>query len=335
MCSSHKRLSLYLLSGNGIGGIAMTNSNQSDLSSEESGDALLSDWIRYKSSISNSASNTVVAYQRDVQGFLDFLSAHLGEKVILENLRSASIREMRSWMASERRNGVSSRTLARRLSAVKGFFAWIGERDGFDPASLMSVRAPKFQRGLPRPVSPQSAIDIIENVENGSAKPWVKARDSAVLALLYGCGLRVSEALALEWSCHPLPDSLRILGKGGKERIVPTLPAAREAVTAYAKLCPFARDPDKPMFRGIRGGVLNQRTVRAIMESARNSLGLPASATPHALRHSFASHLLRSSGDLRAIQELLGHSSLSTTQTYTEVDQSHLVEVCRNTHPRG
>ena len=296
---------------------------------------LLAEWIGHKAAVAGSAANTLSAYERDVAGFVEFLASHRGEPPVLGLLRTVDIRDARAWLASERQCGTSPRSLARKLSAVKGFFRWLGETDGFDPAGFLAVRAPRFQRTLPRPVSPQAAMDILDHAENAEGLPWIRARDAAVLTLLYGCGLRVSEALSLTWSSHPLPDSLRIRGKGGKERLVPTVPAAGEAVAQYADLCPFPQQTDAPMFRGVRGGILNQRSVRQVMERARSALGLPSSATPHALRHSFASHLLRASGDLRAVQELLGHSSLSTTQAYTEVDQAHLAEVYRRAHPRS
>ncbi len=296
---------------------------------------LLSKWIGHMSAAAGAAGSTLSAYRRDVSGFLDFLAAHRGGIPDAGTLRSAGIRDARAWMAGEHRRGVSARSLARQLSAVKGFFRWLGETEGFDPAGILSVRAPRFQRALPRPLPPQAALNLLNHVGGSGGPPWIQARDAAALALLYGCGLRVSEALALTWSSCPLPDSLLIRGKGGKERLVPTVEAAREAVDRYAGLCPFPRQADSAMFRGIRGGVLNQRTVRLVMERARAALGLPPSATPHALRHSFASHLLKASGDLRAIQELLGHSSLSTTQAYTEVDQAHLTEIYRRAHPRS
>ncbi len=301
---------------------------------EASADCYLDAWIAHKTSVSGISDNSVSAYRRDVHEFLAFLAAHRGQPPGLATLKSITIRDARSWMAHARRRGISPRSLARQLSAVKGFFRWLGETEGFDPVAILSVRAPRFQRPLPRPVPEDAAFDILDHSSEADGPKWVSARDEAVLALLYGCGLRVSEALSLKGSSHPLPDSLRIRGKGGKERLVPAVPAAREAVSRYAELCPFPPAPDAPLFRGVRGGPMNQRTVRKVMQRARAALGLPASATPHALRHSFASHLLKASGDLRAIQELLGHSSLSTTQAYTEVDTAHLAEVYRSAHPR-
>ena len=296
--------------------------------------ALTDAWIAHKATVSGLSDNSVSAYRRDVHEFLTFLASHRGQLPGLAILKSVDIRDIRSWMAHARRRGVSARSLARQLSAVKGFFRWLGETEGFDPVAILSVRAPKFQRALPRPVPEDAALDILDHSSKAKGPKWISARDEAVLALLYGCGLRVSEALSLTWSSHPLPDSLRVRGKGGKERLVPVVPAAREAVSRYAELCPFPPVRDAPLFRGIRGGPMNQRAVRTVMQRTRAALGLPATATPHALRHSFASHLLKASGDLRAIQELLGHSSLSTTQAYTEVDTAHLADVYRSAHPR-
>ncbi|MBY6136578.1 tyrosine recombinase XerC [Nocardioides marinus] len=242
---------------------------------------------------------------------------------------------MRAWMASERGSGTGARSLARKLSAVKSFYRWLAQREGFEPSAVLSARAPKFQKKLPRPLAPDAAKAVLETVELQSQKSWVAARDVAVVTLLYGCGLRISEALRLTGADAPLPPVLRILGKGNKERVVPVLPAARDAVDRYLAQCPFPLEADAPLFRGVRGGALNPRQIQDVMARTRAQLGLPATATPHALRHSFATHLLEAGGDLRAIQELLGHASLSTTQTYTAVDSRHLMDVYRRTHPKA
>jgi integrase/recombinase XerC len=232
---------------------------------------------------------------------------------------------------------MSARSLARALSAVKGFTRWLAEREGFDPTAILAARSPKFRRKLPRPLSEDAAREVIGVMGTQPREDWVAARDAAVVTLLYGCGLRISEALSLTGAESPLPDTLRIRGKGGKERVVPALPAARAAVAAYVRLCPFpvADEPGAALFRGARGGPLNPRLIAKAMEQARLALGLPASATPHAMRHSFATHLLTAGGDLRAIQELLGHASLSTTQAYTAVDTERLMEVYEQAHPRA
>ena len=242
---------------------------------------------------------------------------------------------MRAWMAHERGRGVAARSLARALSAVKSFYRWLSQREGFDATAVLSTRAPKFQSKLPRPLAEDAARAMIDTVGDNAPNDWTAARDIAVLTLLYGCGLRISEALSLTCDNHPLPETLRISGKGGKQRQVPVLPVAREAVNSYMALCPFPSEPGVPLFRGARGGKLNPRQVSGAMQTARMQLGLPATATPHAMRHSFATHLLNAGGDLRSIQELLGHASLSTTQAYTAVDTARLMEVYRNSHPRA
>ncbi len=292
-------------------------------------------WLAHLAGVEGAAPATVEAYRADLVGFLAFQQEHMGEETGLALVRAVRLADMRAWMAAERADGLSARSLARALSAVKGFAGWIAERDDVDVTAILSARAPRFKRRLPRPVAPEAARGLIAAVEAQAAVPWIAARDVAVLTLLWGCGLRISEALGLDARDAPLPETLRIFGKGGKERIVPVLPAARTCVEAYRAICPFPSQPDDPLFRGAKGGRLGARLVARTMETARMQLGLPASATPHALRHSFATHLLDAGGDLRAIQELLGHASLSTTQAYTGVDTARLMAVYEKAHPRG
>jgi integrase/recombinase XerC len=242
---------------------------------------------------------------------------------------------MRAWMAAERGDGVGARSLARKLSAVKSFYRWLAERDGFDPTAVLATRAPKFRKKLPRALSEDAATGLLKYVAQAASEPWIGARDVAVVTLLYGLGLRISEALGLTGAAYPMGEVLRVRGKGDKDRELPVLPAARQAVAAYVALCPYELPPDGPLFRGQRGGALNPRAVQKVMETVRAQMGLPASATPHALRHSFATHLLSAGGDLRAIQELLGHASLSTTEAYTSVDTERLMEVYDRAHPHG
>ncbi len=295
----------------------------------------LETWLAQRRALSAAADHTIIAYRADVLGFLSFLTAHYGEATGIGPVTRVTVSDMRAWMASERGRGVAARSLARSLSAVKSFVSWLAEREGFDPTCVLSTRSPKFQKKLPRPLSEDAAVQMIDTVEMQSMTPWIAARDMAVVILLYGCGLRISEALGLRGRDLPLPDVLRIRGKGDKERLVPVIEAARAAVAAYVRLCPHAVEPDAPLFRGARGGALNPRIVQKTMEQARLQLGLPATATPHAMRHSFATHLLSAGGDLRAIQELLGHASLSTTQAYTAVDTARLMEVYEKSHPRA
>ena len=263
------------------------------------------------------------------------MTVHRGEPQGLGPLADITVPDMRAWMASTRSKGGSPRSLARSLSAVKTFYRWLARREGFEPTAVLSTRSPKFQKKLPRALSEDAAKSVLDTIELQSETPWIAARDTAVITLLYGCGLRISEALGLTGSDLPLVEVLRILGKGNKERIVPVIPAARDAVETYVRLCPYEMAPDSPVFRGVRGGALNPRAIQKVLERTRLQLGLPASATPHAMRHSFATHLLSAGGDLRAIQELLGHASLSTTQTYTAVDTSRLMEVYAKAHPRA
>ena len=293
-------------------------------------------WLAERSAVGGLSRNTIDAYRTDVTGFLAFLAVHKNDegqgRAALARLTAG---DMRAWMAHERTRGLGSRSLARALSAVKGFVGWCAERDGFDPTIVLMVRSPKFVNKLPRPLAEDAARSMIDTVGIASREDWTEKRDIAVLTLLYGCGLRISEALSLTGQEADPGDSLRIRGKGNKDRIVPVIPAARQAVQAYARLCPFDLVPDAPLFRGVRGGPLAPRMVQRAMATTRAALGLPATATPHALRHSFATHLLNAGGDLRAIQELLGHASLSTTQAYTAVDTARLMEVYEAAHPRA
>ncbi len=295
----------------------------------------LGTWGQQLSGVHGRAENTVKAYVADVTGYLNFMAHHRGGTEGLGPLAAPAPVDVRAWMAHERGRGVSARSLARALSSVKNFTAWVADHAGGDATTMLSTRSPKFRRKLPRPLSVEGAGDMIDRVGDHAPEPWVAARDRAVLTLLYGCGLRISEALGLTGADHPLSEVLRITGKGGKTRLVPVLPVAREAVAAYVRLCPFDLEAGAPLFRGMRGGALNPRLIALVMEKARGQLGLPATATPHAMRHSFATHLLSAGGDLRAIQELLGHASLSTTQGYTAVDATRLMEVYEKAHPRA
>ncbi len=295
----------------------------------------LARWLDHLKALDGAAEQTLAAYGRDVAGWLGFLAVHLGGGMGPAALGAVTVSDMRAWMAHERGRGVAARSLARSLSAVKSFTRWAAEREGFEPTAILSARSPKYRRKLPRPLTEASARDVIDTVGLAPRTGWVGARDVAIVTLLYGCGLRISEGLGLTGADAPLPEVLRIAGKGGKERIVPVIPAARDAVAAYVAACPWQMAPDAPLFRGVRGGAVNARVIRQAMQDARMQLGLPATATPHALRHSFATHLLAAGGDLRAIQELLGHASLSTTQAYTAVDQARLMEVYDQAHPRA
>lgn len=295
----------------------------------------LEGWQASSRALNGTAENTLTAYRGDVVDFIAFLTEYHGDAQGLTPLSRITVPDMRAWMAQTRSGGASARSLARKLSAVKSFYRWLAEREGFEPTAVLSTRAPKFQKKLPRPLNEDAARAMIETVGQQSLKGWVGARDMAVVTLLYGCGLRISEALGMMGRDLPLGEAMRIIGKGGKERVVPVLPVARQAVQTYVRLCPFEMEANAPVFRGVRGGALNARLVQKVTEQARMQLGLPATATPHAMRHSFATHLLSAGGDLRTIQELLGHASLSTTQAYTSVDTVHLMKVYEASHPKA
>lgn len=292
-------------------------------------------WLSELASVAGRSEKTVAAYRLDVHGFLEFLQGYEGEALGASAISRLDTRTMRAWMAHERGRGLSARSLARALSAVKGFVAWMAEREGFDPTGVLMRRAPRFKAKLPRPLEEDSARTLLDAVEQHARTPWVALRDQAVVLLLYGCGLRISEALGLRGRDLPLGETMRIRGKGRKDRLVPVVPVARQAMDAYVDACPFEIEGTEPVFRGVRGGALNPRQVQKLMATVRAQLGLPSSATPHAMRHSFATHLLNAGGDLRTIQDLLGHASLSTTQAYTAVDTSRLMEVYEAAHPRA
>ncbi|MDR3498512.1 MAG: tyrosine recombinase XerC [Parvibaculum sp.] len=278
---------------------------------------------------------TLAAYHGDISRFFLFLTDHLGGAPNLKALAGLEIRDFRAFLTLRRNEGLTSRSLARTLSSIRSFFRFLDRAGLVSNAALGALRTPKIPHGIPKPVSAKAALALINEAEEAPLTPWVGARDAAILTLLYGCGLRISEALSLDRKDAPLPDVLRITGKGRKERVVPVLPVTRAAVEQYLALCPIGLAPGDPLFVGIRGGRLDQRQVRAVLIDLRRKLGLPETASPHALRHSFATHLLAGGGDLRSIQELLGHASLSTTQMYTEVDSARLLDIYDKAHPRA
>ncbi len=280
---------------------------------------------------------TVEAYQRDLAAFFGFLEGHLGGAVSLKDLSELQARDVRAYLA-HRRNGqeaLSARSLSRQISAIRSFFRFTAKRLDVKCEGLADIRAPKFAKSKPRPVSVSAARGLIEAAGEQEKSPWIARRDAALITLLYGCGLRISEALSLKGRDVPLGEAMRVTGKGGKTRIVPILRLTRDAVDDYARACPYTLAPDAPLFRAVRGGEMSPRMAQKLMQSLRAQLGLPETATPHALRHAFATHLLAGGGDLRAIQELLGHASLSTTQVYADIDAAGLMAVYDNAHPRA
>jgi integrase/recombinase XerC len=288
---------------------------------------LAAEWLSSLKSTRRMAAKTLEAYARDMRQFGEFLAGFLEGPAAAADLADLTASDFRSFMAKRRNDGVESRSLARQLSAIRSFFAFCEREGHFKNAGLSAVRSPKLPHSVPKPLSIEAAERVVSESNSLSAgkEPWIGARDRAILILLYGCGLRISEALALTPQ-QAEDNPLRIKGKGGKERIVPLLPLAREAIGVYRSACPLALAADEPLFRGEKGGPLSPRIVQLLIERLRGALGLPDTATPHALRHSFATHLLSGGADLRVIQELLGHASLSTTQVYTEVDRRHLLD---------
>lgn len=282
---------------------------------------------------------TVEAYGRDLRQFLAFLTTHLGAAPDIAAFVALKPLDIRSFLAARRLDAIQSRSLMRQLAALRSFARHL-EREGHGTASAFAaIRSPKVPRNLPRPLSAASAVAVTETElrADDSRKPWILARDAAVLSLLYGAGLRISEALGIARRDAPINgiDALTVMGKGGKMRSVPVMPVVQTAIEDYLGLCPYAMKPEGPLFVGARGGPLSPRIIQLAVEELRGALGLPDSATPHALRHSFATHLLARGGDLRAIQELLGHASLSTTQLYTKVDATRLMDAFDAAHPRA
>lgn len=281
------------------------------------------------------SSNTLDAYARDLGQFMHFMAGHLGGLPDLKSLERLQTGDFRAWLAARLRDDLSATSNARALSAVRSFFRWMQRNGHAVNAAIGSVRTPKTPKAVPKPLHEKDAREALRIAGDWASEGWAAKRDVALLTLLYGCGLRISEALNLNMGDWPKGDGLRVLGKGNKERMVPILPIVRKAMDDYLAVTPFDRDSDAPIFRGLRGGRLDRGTAAKLMRQIRSVLGLPDSATPHALRHSFATHLLAGGGDLRAIQELLGHASLSTTQRYTDVDTERLMAAYNKAHPRA
>ena len=297
--------------------------------------ALAADWRRWLAHEKRVSPHTLTAYETDLLAFFRFLAEHLGGAPDIGALRTLRPADIRAWLARRAGGGLSRASTARALSVARGFFRWCERNGRFTNQAILSVRSPRLPHQLPRPLRAADALETVSRVGDLAEEPWIGHRDVALFTLLYGCGLRISEALSLTRADAPAGDSLLVTGKGGRQRMVPVLPAIRTAVSAYIAACPYRLPPDGPLFRGARGGQLNPAVVQRTMRAMRGWLGLPETATPHALRHSFATHLLSGGGDLRAIQELLGHASLSTTQRYTEVADSTLLKEYRAAHPRA
>ncbi|SEM47441.1 integrase/recombinase XerC [Sphingomonas gellani] len=275
--------------------------------------------------------HTVRAYVATAARLTSFLQRHWGGPVTRQALAKATAADLRAFLAERRGDGLGNNSAARELSAMRGFLSWAGEGAG----SVPRLRGPKVKKGVPRPISPDEALALAGDVADEAREPWIGARDWAVLLLLYGAGLRIGEALGLTAAVLPLGETLSVVGKRAKTRVVPLLPQVRAAMEAYAEQCPWPLPRDGALFRGAKGGPLAAGVVRHSVQAARGRLGLGERTTPHALRHSFATHLLGRGADLRSLQELLGHASLGSTQVYTAVDAAHLLDVYRNAHPRA
>jgi integrase/recombinase XerC len=294
-------------------------------------------WLDYLTTERRVSSNTTEAYSRDLAQFCTFLTDHLGGVPGLMDLEGLAAADFRSFLASRRNAGAESRTLSRQISAIRSLYRHLEKNGVLKNAALGALKGPKLAHAVPRPLSVSAAKRLCdEDLAAAESPQWVIARDRAVLLLLYGCGLRISEALNLSRRDAPLEnDTLTVLGKGGKTRLVPVLPLTQQAIRQYLDLCPKPLSPHGPLFVGVKGARLKARIIQLLIARLRGAMGLPETATPHALRHSFATHLLSSGADLRSIQELLGHASLSTTQVYTEVDRRHLIEQYMKAHPRA
>ena len=294
-------------------------------------------WLKMLAKERRLSALTVEAYERDTRQFLQFLTGHCGGAPGITDIANLRPADLRAYLAARRKDGAGARTLGRGLAGVRSMLRFLERKGLVNAAGAAALRAPRQPKSLPKPLTAPDARRVVSVEEQLAEEPWVAARDAAVLTLLYGSGLRISEALGLSASVLGAPGEsvLRVTGKGGKTRLVPVLPVALQAVADYRRLCPYHLDPKGLLFRGARGGPLNPAIVQRAMRKMRSALNLPDTATPHALRHSFATHLLGRGGDLRVIQELLGHASLSTTQVYTGVDTARLLEIYDAAHPRA
>ena len=297
----------------------------------DSSQTLINAFTAYLRDDRRRSAHTVRAYVITAERFCAFLMDHIGGGVGADEIRALKQADTHSYLAYRRGDGLTNNSAARELSALRAFLKFVGG----DEAQIPKIKGPKVKRGVPRPASPEDILALAGDAQDSASEDWIGARDWAVLLLLYGSGLRISEALDLTGDALPLSDTLRVTGKRSKVRIVPLLPEVRAAIDHYIDLCPHVMEPGEPIFRGKRGGPLSPNLIRRVVQQARTKLGIADTTTPHALRHSFATHLLAGGADLRSLQELLGHASLSSTQVYTAVDAAHLLDVYQNAHPRA
>lgn len=300
----------------------------------------LSEWHDYLVHEKQVSKHTLRAYMGDVTHFIEFLFDHLGKEPSINDLSEIGLRDFRSWMSKKAMGGSGSKGVgnasrARSLSGVKSFFTWMDKQGIMHNAAINTVRSPKLPHKLPRPLEKGQAARLLRDADLLCRDDWIGQRDRALFTLLYGCGLRIDEALSLNIADRPRDGFLRVTGKGSKERQVPVMTMVEKTLNAYLEMCPFPQENIRPLFIGARGKRLNQGVAQKAMRDLRVTLGLPETATPHALRHSFATHLLENGANLREIQELLGHASLSTTQRYTEINMDELMRVYKNAHPRN
>ena len=295
------------------------------------GSALVAGWRDHLALEKRASAHTVRAYVTTAERLLAWMEDMDGRAPDRAGLAGLTTGDLRTYLAARRADGIGNSSASRELSALRGFLKFAGG----EGAAVPVIRGPRVKPGVPRPISPDEAVALAQDISESARDGWIGARDWAVLLLLYGAGLRISEALGLAGDILPLGDRIRVTGKRGKTRMVPLLPQVKDAIEAYLAVCPYPADKNEPIFRGARGGPLSPALIRRAVQGARGRLGLHERTTPHALRHSFATHLLGRGADLRSLQELLGHASLSSTQIYTKVDAAHLLDVYRNAHPRA
>ncbi len=295
----------------------------------------LNEWQGFLRVEKNVSRHTLRAYSGDVSHFVNFLNKHFGKPPSLGDISDAGIRDFRAWMSKKAMDGASNASRARSLSGIKNFISWLDKQGTAHNSAIAGIRSPKLPHKLPRPLYEGQAMSVVESAAFLAPDSWIGQRDQALFALLYGCGLRIDEALSLNIGDMPRDGYLRVVGKGRKERQVPVIAIVENLLNVYLAACPFMKEPNKPIFRGARGERLHQGVAQRSMRQLRVMLGLPETATPHALRHSFATHLLQNGANLREIQELLGHASLSTTQRYTEINAEELMRIYKNAHPRA
>lgn len=293
------------------------------------------EWLAWLTEVKNYSNYTIISYQNDLANFCKFMSNHLGEAVGLQQLQSLEAKDIRAWLAHRVEHKYETTSNARSLSTIKSFFRWLEKNNYAKNSAIFHIRGTKIKKSLPKAIAENQALEALENISFQNKDAWIEARDVALLTLIYGCGLRIGEALSISYGDIPTGDSLVITGKGNKQRQVPVLPIVRTAIEAYIKSCPFSFEASSPLFIGLRGKKLDPAIFQKTIRNVRVNLNLPETTTPHAFRHSFATHLLASGGDLRSIQELLGHASLSTTQRYTFVDKNRLLSAYKSAHPRA